>query len=244
MNALQRGIVAILGAAVLFSCRDDEDSSPIVHDRGAGGETSTAGANSVAGAGEPPSGGAPQSEGGRPEAPSPGGEAGEGGSAGALGGAAGTAQGGEAGSPSAVGERLEVCGRLTSPTIIHIDAVTRGYTTLTLNDCNVDLLFPRNEALAGFRNRLTAWAMRFWGCQGESVTNFGLAPDDAQLSAGDAAILIDDYMASARTELGLSDPEFEDARAALERLAAPLIVDDSSEPSRSHCAAGAGGGSP
>ena len=200
----------------------------------------------MAGASEPPPGGALQNEGGRPEAPSPGGEAGEepgeGGSAGALGGAAGAPQGGAAGSPNGPGEQLEACG-FTSP-IIHIDALTRAYTTATLNDCRVDLLFPRNEALAGFRNRLDAWALRLWGCQGESVTNFGLAPDDAQLSAGDAAILIDDYTAAARTELGLSDPQVAEARAALERLAAPLIVSDSSEPSRSHCADGAGGGSP
>jgi hypothetical protein len=110
-----------------------------------------------------------------------------------------------------------------------------------LNDCKVDLLFPRNDALAGFRNRLDAWALKFWGCQGGSVTNFGLAPDGAQLSAGDVAILIGDYMAAAQTKLQLSAPEFADASSALKRLAASVTVNDSSKPSHSHCAGSNGG---
>jgi hypothetical protein len=54
-------------------------------------------------------------------------------------------------------------------------------------------------------------------------------------------LLIEHYIAVATAELTLSPPEIAEMRAALERLAAPLIADPSLEPSQSRCDTESGG---
>jgi uncharacterized membrane protein len=54
--------------------------------------------------------------------------------------------------------------------------------------------------------------------------------------------LIELYLEKAQTELSLSPLEHSQMAAALERLAKPLIVDESTEPSNSACEMGGAGG--
>jgi hypothetical protein len=122
--------------------------------------------------------------------------------------------------------------------------VAREYNHATFDDCRtrwVTDLFLQSEAQQDFLNELVTWNLRFWGCQGEPVDNFALIYGTAPLSAGDATLLIEHYIAVATEALTLSPLEIDEMRAALQRLSAPLIADPSPEPSQPDCDAGGAG---
>lgn len=236
-----------IGSAASFSCGSDEATS---HPHPGG---------SVAGeAGAPPSSRLPIGGAG---AASPSNEAGSGqgeqagdgpGPAGAGGVASNPTSGGEGGglgiagnggTPLVNGEQLTLCGRL-SGLVVHADNVGRAYSNAAYGDCRVKWVVPLGSPLYDFRNKLVTWSLELWGCQGLPVETFALVHEEPALSAGDVSLLIELYMAAAQNELDLSTREFGEMQGALERLAAPLITDTSTEPSSPQCAneGGAGGG--
>jgi hypothetical protein len=234
-----------LGQMSLFGCGEDEGASK-PRQPGDGGSSTLGGegpsetlggnaADSSGGTAASDTGGAPVNTGGAPFDP-------EGGAN--LGGGLGA---GGATDP-ALGEQLELCARLSGNTI-HAFNVEQGYAKAAIKDCRVTWVIPRKDDLVPFQNALLVSNLELWGCQGKPVENFALVYGTPELSQGDVTILIDEYMAAADLELELSPPEFDDMKAALERLAEPLIASASTEPSQPNCAvesaggaAGAGGG--
>ena len=157
-------------------------------------------------------------------------DAGSGGAAGAAGNAPDT--------PG--GEQLVLCARLTGR-VGHADAQARAFAKATFADCRINWVVPLGPNLDDYRQQLVIWNLQFWGCQGQPVGDFGLVYGTPPLSAGDASLLIELYLTAATAELDLSPSELDDMRGALERLAKPWIVSDSSEPSASVCSTDAGG---
>lgn len=224
---------ALVGSSMLVCCGEDEGTSkpepPAGGEAGAitpgGGETS-GGASSHGGttsgrAGEPPS-----SDGGV-----------------STQGLAGAGTGNEGGQfvVAPGGEELDFCPRLTSPGQL-ARVVEDVFLGAVLVDCRVKWLVPRPPEQIELRNDLVIWNGHFWGCDERPVDNFGLVWGAPPLSRGDATILIGLYLEKAQTELALSPLEHSQMEAALERLAKPLIVDASTEPSNSACAMGGAGG--
>jgi hypothetical protein len=165
---------------------------------------------------------------------------------GAEGGAAGSNEGGSSsgGAPPTPGaEQLELCGRL-SMVVPHADAVARAYAKALYADCQVSWLIPKQEAdLIAFRNQLPTWSYDFWGCVGAPpVDSFGLVFGTPSLTQADVEVLIGHYMSIAQDELSLSPLEADEMRAAMERLAAPLVTDPSPDVSNSQCGGGGGAG--
>lgn len=152
-------------------------------------------------------------------------------------------QGGEAAAPSR-GEELSFCPRLTGLSKLSL-AVEEAYIEVSIVDCRIAWLIPRKQDLIDMRNELISWNRRFWGCEGIPVQSFPLVWGTPALSQGDAAVAIDIYLTASKTELELSPLEYDEMKAALQRLAGPLVVDPSNEPSQPSCApdgaAGMGG---
>jgi len=235
-----------LGSAASFSCGSDEATShPHSDSGGAAGEAgATASPLPSAGGGA----GAESSASGRGGASEPGGNEAAGGGAG--GSASNTTPGGDGGGlglggssdlPGVEGEQLDLCARL-SGLVVHADNVGRAYSNAAYDDCRIKWVIPVGSPLYDFRNKLVTWSLELWGCQGLPVDTFALVHETPALSSGDVGLLIGHYMAAAQNELDLSATEHEEMQAALERLAAPLIADNSSEPSRSQCASNGGTG--
>jgi len=232
--------LSALGAALAFSCGTDEGTSPNVHpEGGADNGAPVAGQNmgATANVGGEPGGGTGGSSGASTSGGTAGDTAALGGAAGSLGSAG---AGGEAVGPSS-GEQLKLCDRLLN-VVPHSTAVTRAFRNVAYVDCRITWVIPRATQLDDFVQALLIWNLQLWGCQGAPVTAFALAKPGAMLSAGDAAILIEMYMNAAQAELDLSPPEAAELRAAIERLAAPVVVSDSSEPSQSRCPVDMGNG--
>jgi hypothetical protein len=140
-------------------------------------------------------------------------------------------------------EQLSFGPRITAQ-VVNAGDVAREYDHATYDDCRtrwVSDLYLASDERHTFLNDLLAWNLRFWGCQGEPVDNFALIYGTAPLSAGDASLLIEHYIAVATVELTLSPLEITEMRAALERLSRPLIADPSTEPSQPRCDAGSAG---
>jgi hypothetical protein len=132
-----------------------------------------------------------------------------------------------------------------SSLVVHADNVGRAYGKAVYADCRLRWVIPlEQEPLIDFKNRLVIWSLDLWGCQGDPVTDLALVYGTPPLSPGDVTLLIDHYMTAAQNELDLSRDEFDELQAALHRLAAPLIVGTSTEPSNPQCmeSGGAGGG--
>lgn len=230
--------LGLLGALVVFSCGKDEGTSPNVHPGGnpgcdadlpvggfdSGGTGKGGNGNSAASGGVTPTGGA-----------------GEGGSPGGVAGAAGDA-GASGAFNTPEGEQLLLCKRL-SGLVDHADKVSRAFSKTTYADCRVKWVVPLEQAqLVEYKNRLVSWSLAFWGCQGNPVTDFALAYHQPNLSQGDADILIQHYLDTVGGEVDLSPAEQTQMKAALERLAAPLLVSASLEPSQSKCPINTGSG--
>jgi hypothetical protein len=164
------------------------------------------------------------------------------GGAGASGGEAG--QSGTGGSPDAATASLSVCIRLQSPSVLSFD-VTRTYDHTVFADCRVKWvsnLYLEVDQREVFLNNLLAWNMRFWGCSPPPPDDFALIFKPAPLTRGDAAALIDDYISVATQALGLSTPEIDEMRAALDTLANSVVANESNGFSNSQCSdSGAGG---
>lgn len=241
--------LGVLAAALLLSCGTDEGTSPDGH-AGTSGSSDAA----AAGVGDQSSTGGTNS-GGTSSSGSGGTSAGKssGGSGGtiAFAGGAGSEQAGAGGVPIVTdqGEQLEVCNRLTG-LVPHADTTARAYLKSVNRDCRVKWVIPLVMGdFAAYRNRLVSWNLEFWGCQGTPVNELALVYKQANLSQGDATILIQYYLDAADAELDLSPAEHADMKAALERLAKPLITSDSEEPSQPNCpvdmgTGGAGGAGP
>jgi hypothetical protein len=155
-------------------------------------------------------------------------------------GMGGSAAGAGGASEPKLGEQLDICARLSGLTT-HAFNVEQAYAKTAIKDCRVTWVIPRKDDLVAFQNGLVVWSLELWGCQGKPVENFALVFGTPALSQGDAAILIDLYMTAAKNDLGLSPPEFAELKAALERLAQPLITSPSSEPSQPDCPVEVGG---
>lgn len=215
-----------------------------------GGEGGEGGARDLAGA----AGDATSSSGSSTLLPQGGAPAGTSGAAtsaagtdshGGQGGAAnGGAAGGEAGGTTN-GEQLDLCKRLDQGAQ-DADAVASAYVGAVYRDCRVSWVVPRGQALADLVNRLVAFSYNLWGCERTlPVDEFGLVLGTPALSQGDLDVLLDHYLTAAQDTLDLSRDERETLLAALLRLAKPLIMDPSLEPSKSVCSdntGGAGGG--
>lgn len=240
--------LGVLGAALLLSCGTDEGTSPDGHPGDGGNDdTSPAGMGNQSTSGGTHGGGT--SSGGTSAGKSMGGDgAGNLNLAGMAGGVSDAGAGGMPPMPS-VGEQLDVCDRLTN-LVAHADAVSRAYSKAAYADCRVKWVVPLvNSQLVEYKNRLVTWSLELWGCQGAPVTELALAYHQPELSKGDATIIIQHYLDVVDDELDLSPAEHATMKAALERLAAPLIVSASEEPSQAKCpvdmgTGGAGGAGP
>jgi hypothetical protein len=201
---------------------------------------------SAAGMGALGSGGRPDGSAGRPF-DGGGGSSATGGSAGQSGTGGG---GGDAGDASngclAAGSeyKLDVCLRLTRPLDI-VATLVPAYFGSVHNDCRVARLVDEHPNLAEFGNALTHWSLDLWGCRENGATTFGLVDEVTALTAADARVLIDRYLAVATLRLSLSTAEEADMRRALGCLANLAITDPSTtEHALSKCTpdAGADGG--
>jgi hypothetical protein len=232
--------LGLLGAAVAFSCGKDEGSSPNVHPGDGGSDSEIAAGQNGGGNASHGGNGNSAASGGV----TPTGGVGEGGTLGAAAGASGdsSASGASGADGTAEGEQLLLCKRL-SGLVDHADKVSRAFSKTTYADCRVKWVVPLEQAqLVEYKNRLVSWSLAFWGCQGNPVTDFALAYHQPDLSQGDADILIQHYLDTVGAEVDLSPIEQAQMEAALARLAAPLLVSASTEPSQSKCPVDAGGG--
>lgn len=230
--------LSVLGSALLASCGEDEGASGTAAGTGgahAGAPTTLGGGDSAG-----PAGGANSSGtlGGGGMTETSGASAGTGGGGEAGGG--GVPGGGGHGPDRPTGEQLGLCARIAGK-VPHADAQSRAFAKATFGDCRVRWLVPLGTQLDEYRQQLVVWSLEFWGCQGRPVETFGLVYGTPALSAGDARILNQHYLATAEAELDLSPGEYVQMQTALERLANPLITSASSEPSQSVCTGGAGG---
>lgn len=157
------------------------------------------------------------------------------------GGASAGGEGGEGGNVGNDGEQLELCVRLAQPGP-NATAVDMAYTTAVTLDCRMKWIMPKGPDLPVFQNQVLRFNYAFWGCpQWPSVEAFGLVFGTPTLSQGDANLLIGHYLKAAQDTLNLSPLERETMQAALVRLAKPLILDASLEPSKSICPMSMGG---
>jgi hypothetical protein len=229
--------LGLLGAAVAFSCGKDEGSSPNAHPGDGGSDSEIAAGQNGGGNASLGGNGNSAASGGV----TPMGGVGEGGTLGAAAGASGDSSAGGAVN-TLEGEQLLLCKRL-SGLVDHADKVSRVFSKTTYADCRVKWVVPLEQAqLVEYKNRLVSWSLAFWGCQGNPVTDFALAYHQPDLSQGDADILIQHYLDTVGAEVDLSPVEEAQMAAALGRLAAPLLVSASAEPSQSKCPVDAGGG--
>ena len=236
----------VLGSAATASCGKDEAASPSITPGGGeagGGERSSAGATSTAGEDSGPLGGNASSTAGSTSTmggalPAGGTATGSAGAttagAAGVGGELSSAGNGGSGSSTPPGEQLVLCTRLTNR-VNHAVAQGKAFATAAYADCRVRWIVPLKPDLDEYRQQLVIWDLEFWGCQGNPVTNFGLVWGTPALSAGDASILIELYLTAANAELELSTDERTEMKAALDRLAEPLISSPSEDPSQSSC---------
>jgi hypothetical protein len=150
---------------------------------------------------------------------------------------------------SADAPKLALCLRLMDPQDPnHVfklsQTVGDAYVLLVFADCRVKgAVYPDGgtPALAEWRNALYQYNPRLWGCIADPPQGFALVstafPD---FSTADDALLIDLYLRAATTVLALTQSEVADLRNELQRLAAPLIRNESADYTLSSCMADAG----
>lgn len=155
-------------------------------------------------------------------------------------GAGGVLGAGGSGANSPPGEQLVLCTRITSK-VPHADAQARAFAKAVFGDCRIKWVVPLGPNLDEYRQQLVVWNLEFWGCQGKPVSDFGLVYGMPALSAGDADLLVELYLATVDAELQLSSEEKSVMKAALDRLAKPLISSPSADPSHSSCVDESGG---
>jgi hypothetical protein len=244
----------VLGSAALASCGKDEATKPSTTPQGGGGASAGTKGTPTGGDASGAVGGVSGSTGGSTTGGSTtnlGGDAGTGaqGFDAGAGGALGNGGNGGSGATAPSGEQLELCTRITGK-VGHADAQARAFAKAVFADCDIRWVVPLGSDLDEYRQQLVVWSLEFWGCQGNPVTDFGLVWGTPELSAGDAGLLVDHYIATANAELALSIEERVDMASALNRLSEQLISSASVLPSQSSCmrniggaggAAGAGG---
>jgi hypothetical protein len=156
----------------------------------------------------------------------------------------------EAGS-LADGSELALCLRLMDPQnktheLELSKAVDDQYIMLIDRDCRVHKAnYPPGEAeaiaFATWRNVLYAYNLDLWGCTGKTTTGFALLSTAFQdVSAADAAQLIELYLSAATNVLALTAREIADLRRDLQRLASPRVTNGSTDYTLSACAPDAG----
>jgi len=163
---------------------------------------------------------------------------------GGAGGAGAAEAGGSGGAPLEPGGPVALCPRLQRPTIL-ADDVRREYVKAVWFDCRVSsVLQARTDELYLFSNLHLAWNLWFWGCPDAATeTEFGLAFPDSSLTAADAAVLVEHYLAVITARLSLSDGELAEVRVQLERLARAAVENPSADDfSMSTCGEGGLGG--
>lgn len=143
--------------------------------------------------------------------------------------------------PVPAGEQLVLCTRITGK-IGHVSTQSKAFATALFADCRIKWVVPLKPDLDEYRQQLVDWSYDFWGCEPASpVADFGLVYGTPALSVGDANLLIEHYLTTVDTEVQLSTDERTEMKAALDRLAKPLISSPSEEPSQSSCVANTGG---
>jgi hypothetical protein len=123
-------------------------------------------------------------------------------------------------------------------------AVDDQYILLIQADCRVhNANYPPGGAIAfaTWRNVLYAYNLDLWGCTGRPATGFALLSSAFQdMSAADAALLIELYLNAATDVLALTPLEAVDLRRDLQRLASPRITNESTDYTLSVCTQDAG----
>jgi hypothetical protein len=210
----------ILVSLAFGACGDDELVTLAGDDLGrdASGDTGTGGSSGGTGGSGGSSGG--QSDGALDSAS--GGSAGDAG----LAGAGGSAGDGSNGCVAGAEYKLDVCLRLTRPGDI-LETLVPAYFGSVHNDCRVARLVDEHPNVGDFANLLTPWSLELWGCRENGASSFALVDEVTDVSAADAALLIDLYMAVATLRLALSTEEEAEMRRALECLSAQAISDPS-----------------
>ncbi len=61
-------------------------------------------------------------------------------------------------------------------------------------DCRISKLVDEHPSLASFGDALTQFNLELWGCSGDGVSDFALMDGATELSAADAAILVELYV--------------------------------------------------
>jgi len=238
--------VVVVHAIGCFACSDDEQSAgsgDASTDRGGTGAIEVGASGGSASGGTAPNGTGATTSGGDGSVGGAGGT-GAGGSntdasPGASGGTGGQL-GSEAGLDGSAPVGLDLCVRLTTPSVFAFD-ITRAFDHAVFADCRVKWvvnLYLDVDQRAEFLNNLLAWNMQFWGCNPPPPSNFGLIFKPAPLTSADAAALVDIYIQTATEPLGLSDPEIKAMRAALLELAKTTVAKVSAEYSHSECSDG------
>ncbi len=147
------------------------------------------------------------------------------------------------------GSELALCLRLMDPQnkTRELDlskAVDDQYILLIQADCRVHKAnYPPKGALAfaAWRNALYAYNLDLWGCTGKAPMGFALLSTEFQdVSAADAAQLIELYLNAATGILALTAREVANLRRDLQRLANPLITNESTDYTLSACSQDAG----
>jgi hypothetical protein len=149
---------------------------------------------------------------------------------------------------SADAPKLALCLRLVDPQDPnHVfklsQTVGDAYVLLVAGDCRVDraTYLSSATAFADWRNALYAYNLALWGCNPNAPAGFALLSTELQgLSSADAALVIELYLRAATTVLGLTTSEASDLRRDLQRLAGPLVRNESADYALSDCIPDAG----
>jgi hypothetical protein len=141
--------------------------------------------------------------------------------------------------------KLALCLRLMDPQDPnHVfklsQTVGDAYLLLVNGDCRIKgAAHPPGGAtvFADWRNALYEYNPALWGCIAPAPEGFALLSTAFQdFSRADVALLIELYLRAATTVLALTTSEVADLRSDLQRLAASLPVNESTEYTFSSCA--------
>lgn len=212
----------LVAATLAAACGEDE---ALGIDGTGGSSAGTAGASGTAGS----SGGSAGTGGG-------GGSGGAGGSNGGSGGAGGSSaaagQAGDAGAdagaclPAGAEYKLDFCQTIDQP-ITKTTQIVPPYFGKLHADCRVAKLVDEHPALFEFGNDLTTFTLALWGCEAIGVTTFGLIDIVTEISAADAALLIEYYVDLTAVTLSLAPSQIAELENALRCLSQGVVTNPS-----------------
>jgi hypothetical protein len=131
--------------------------------------------------------------------------------------------------------KLDWCATIPNPTPTTTNIVPK-YFGKVHNNCNVAKLVDDHPALFLFGDALTEFTLQIWGCKPDGVDTFGLIDGITELTAADAALLIDLYVEQTVLILQLGPTKEKQLHDALTCLAKSAITNPSTtEYSLSSC---------